>query len=510
MKESRTRKSLLNAKVNLIFYALTLVLTFFSRKIFLDCLGDDFVGLTSSLQNLLGFLNLAELGIGASIGYVLYKPLFDRDHQRINEIISVFGYLYQWVGWIILILGCILSIFLPFIFPDTKFGSGVIYAVYYAFLASSLIGYFINYKQTLLGADQRNYVIVGYFQTCNIVKTLIQMVSVWYTRNYYLWIAVEFCFGIIYSFVLNWRIKVTYPWLATELSKGKEMIKRYGIIITKSKQLFIHKLAGVARYQLLPFLIYIYSSLEVVAHYGNYTIIVDKVAGLVENLMGSTQAGVGNLIAEGGQNKIMSVYWELNTIRYLIATICVFSIYHLINPFIRLWVGAQYIMEKDVIVLVLVNTFFVLTRGTNDQFIYGYGLFQDTWAPLASLVMTVVLGISLGCMMGLKGVLLGNVIGLAIMLCLWKPYFLYSRGFKLKLSSYWVGILRIIFPAVIASLAASYCLNSMEIHSDSFVEWIVLGFVSVSMISFMYVGLLLVFNRKYTILVIRRARKLFS
>ena len=58
-QESRVKKSLLNARVNLIFYFLTLILSFFSRKIFLDTLGADFVGLTGTLQNLLGFLNLA-------------------------------------------------------------------------------------------------------------------------------------------------------------------------------------------------------------------------------------------------------------------------------------------------------------------------------------------------------------------------------------------------------------------------------------------------------------------
>ena len=110
-QESRVRKSLLNARVNLIFYFLTLALSFFSRKIFLDTLGADFVGLTGTLQNLLGFLNLAELGIGSAIGYVLYKPLFDHDETKINEIISVFGYLYRWIGKIILIAGCILAFF---------------------------------------------------------------------------------------------------------------------------------------------------------------------------------------------------------------------------------------------------------------------------------------------------------------------------------------------------------------------------------------------------------------
>ena len=110
-QESRVRKSLLNARVNLIFYFLTLALSFFSRKIFLDTLGVDFVGLTSTLQNLLGFLNLAELGISTAIGYVLYKPLFEQNKLKINEIISVFGYLYHWIGKIMLLAEEYLHVF---------------------------------------------------------------------------------------------------------------------------------------------------------------------------------------------------------------------------------------------------------------------------------------------------------------------------------------------------------------------------------------------------------------
>ena len=59
---SRIKKTLLNARVNLLFFSLTLILSFFSRKIFLDLLGADFMGLTGTLYNLLSFLNIVELG----------------------------------------------------------------------------------------------------------------------------------------------------------------------------------------------------------------------------------------------------------------------------------------------------------------------------------------------------------------------------------------------------------------------------------------------------------------
>ena len=130
-QESRLKKSLLNARVNLIFYFLSLALSFFSRKIFLDALGADFMGLIGTLNNLLGFLNLAELGISTAIGYVLYKPLFEHDERKINEIISVFGFIYRRIGFIILSAGCVLACFLPLIFPNNVFDLGIIYFAFF-------------------------------------------------------------------------------------------------------------------------------------------------------------------------------------------------------------------------------------------------------------------------------------------------------------------------------------------------------------------------------------------
>lgn len=65
------------------------------------------------------------------------------------------------------------------------------------------------------------------------------------------------------------------------------------------------------------FLIYAFASLQTVAYYGNYTIIIDKLNLLVGNFLNSTSAGVGNLIAEGNKSKIKEVFWELMSIRFL-------------------------------------------------------------------------------------------------------------------------------------------------------------------------------------------------
>lgn len=512
-QESRVKKSLLNARVNLIFYFLTLALSFFSRKIFLDTLGADFVGLTGTLQNLLGFLNLAELGIGSAIGYVLYKPLFDHDETKINEIISVFGYLYRWIGKIILIAGCILACFLPLIFPNTEFELGLIFFAYFSFLASSLIGYFANYKQTLLGADQKNYVVTAYFQTATIIKTIIQMALAYYTGNYYLWVIVELSFGIIYSFILNWKINQVYPWLRSEVSQGKKLFKKYPEVITYTKQLFVHKIGILVQFQTTPLLIYSFVSLQTVAYYSNYTIITQKVNTLINNFLDSTGAGVGHLIAEKNQGKIIQVFKELTSLRFLIAGIFVFVLYNLLPSFVCLWIGDKYLLSNGILFLLLTSFFIGIIRGTNEQFLFGYGLFYDTWAPLTESSIYIVVALIGGTLWQLEGILLGSVVSLSLIVGVWKPYFLFSKGFRLPVLHYWrIFLQHSFFTAVSIGLAQVCCdvmINASFMRKGWF-NWIYSAIIFTLIISFVHFVILYIGTQGMKGLVKRFTYKYFD
>lgn len=475
--ESRLRKSLLNARVNLIFYFLSLCVSFFSRRIFLSALGDEFMGLSGTLSNLLNFLNLAELGIGTAIGYLLYKPLFADDRQKINEIIAVFGYIYRQIGFIILGAGCVLACFLPLIYPDTPFSYGVIYFAYFSMLASSLFSYFLNYKQTLLGADQKNYVVTAYYQCMIIATTLLQMAVAYYTGNYYLWLALGLTCSIAYTILLNWKIRQVYPWLEGKVSQGRKLFKEYPEVMTYTKQLFIHKIAGFVQFQTTPVLVYAFVSLKTVAHYGNYTIIIDKITLFISNLLNSADASVGNLIAEGNRNKILQVFWELQEIRFLIGGCVSFAFWLLTEPFISLWLGEEYLLHHSILLLLIINSFIHNTRWSVEQFIRGYGLFYDIWAPFAESLIYLTVAIIGGSLWGLPGILLGNTISLLTIICIWKPYFLYSKGFKLPVRKYWTRYFQHFFILLLTGACCRWLLPPELFAPDkSFLHWTAYAF----------------------------------
>ena len=488
----RVKKSLKNAEVNLVFYFLSLFLAFFSRKIFLDCLGADFIGLTGTLTNILGYLNLAELGISGSIGYLLYKPLQQKNHQEITEILSVFGYFYNWIGSIILIAGIAISLFFPLIFDNVTLGLGIVYFSFYSILGSSLIGYFINYRQILLSADQKNYLVAVYFQSAGLVKTVIQLFLAYTYKNLYLWVSIEFVFGILGCIILNWKINKEYPWLKTDKAQGKLLWKKYPSILTYTRQIFIHKIKDFLLYKSDELFIFLFVSLKMVAFYGNYTIITTKIGQLFSSVLGSMEASIGNLIAEGNKQNIMKVFWEVNTIRHFVAGFLCFSIYHFIEPFICLWLGAEYLLSRNILILLVISIYIGTSRGSVDMFNATQGLFADTWSAWTELFLSIVMTLIGGYMWGIAGILLSKIIITSLIGLLWKPYYLFNSGFHFSYATYWKGAIRN-FGVSIASFAIAHVLLSY-VNIDTmagFPQWIL--FCIIGIVFYLSVNLILTY-----------------
>ncbi|MGL5272760.1 MAG: lipopolysaccharide biosynthesis protein, partial [Phocaeicola sp.] len=378
-----------NAKVNLLFYFLSLFFAFFSRKIFLDCLGAEFIGLTSTLGSILGYLNLAELGIGTAVSVFLYKPLEQKNYQKLNELMSLFGYLYQQIGFVIGACGVVLSLFFPFMFSQTEGGLFIVYFAFYSYLGSVLIGYFFNYRQLLLTADQKNYLVAVYFQSAGLVKIALQISLALYYNNLYLFVGVELFFSAIGCLVLNRKINNEYSWLVSDKTKGKLLLKQYPDILKNTKQVFIHKLKDFLLGRSDELFVFAFVSLKMVAYYGNYTMIITKVSLLFQYMLDGVSAGVGNLVAEGKKQHILNVFWELMAIRHFVAGLICFSMYYFLEPFITLWLGPEYVLDNFILVLLVAYLYIQQSRGAVDLFNHAYGLYADTWSAWVEMILNI-------------------------------------------------------------------------------------------------------------------------
>lgn len=475
MSESRTSKSLLNARVSLAFYFIQIILGFFSRKAFFVYLGSEVLGLNTTATNLIGFLNLAELGISSSVAYFLYKPLFDNDKDSMNRIVTIQGWLYRRIAFFIIGVACILMCFFPLIFAKSPLPLWYAYSTFGVLLFSAMLGYFFNYRQILLTANQKNYIVQRVTQGLIIIKVVAQILAISYLPNPFIcWLALEFSFAIIICYLLDKAIKKTYPWLKTELSKGKEYVHEFPDIIKKTKQVFIHKLSAVVLQQSSPLIVYAFTSLTIVAYYGNYILIIGKLSQLISTVFNSTGAAVGNLVAANDPKRIRKVFWELFESRLCISVIALVCAYHLTNPFITIWLGPEYLLSSRFLLLFIIMQGILMTRTTVDSFVNAHGLYQDVYAPLIEATLNISLSVGLGSIWGLEGIILGVIISMMVVVELWKPYFLFTRGFKDTPISYFNTIAKNILLIVVLSFATSYIVKQLplyEVRETSYMNW---------------------------------------
>ena len=480
--DSRTSKSIKNSSVALVFYFINLILQFCSRKIFLDYLGAEVLGLNTTAQNLLGFLNLAELGIGTAVAYNLYKPLFEGDRQAINNIVSIQGWLYRRIAFIVMVGAVVLMCFFPLIFSKAQVPLWYAYGSFVALLVAALLSYFVNYRQIVLSADQKEYKITWSVQGVKIVKTILQLLAILYLPNGYVWwMVLEVVMAFVTSYVLDRSIREEYPWLRSQVSDGKRLKEAYPEIVKKTKQLFFHKIGVFVLTQTSPLVIYAYTSLTLVAVYGNYMLITLGITALMNAFLNGLNASIGNLVVGNDKQHIKNVFWEITLLRMWLASIVCFGLYMLGDSFVTLWVGEEYVLQPMAFVILIINTFISLTR-TNDSFIAAYGLFQDVWAPVAEASLNLGLSILLGHFFGLDGILAGVMISLLVIVCGWKPYFLYHNGFR---ESVWEYMRRyskylVLFVALFVFCSKISC-GFFTYSVSSYWDWGVYGLKSISL-----------------------------
>lgn len=147
---------------------------------------------------------------------------------------------------------------------------------------------------------------------------------------------------------------------------------------------------------------------------------------------------LGNLVASNDRKRIIDVFWELSDSRMCISTICILCLFYLTNPLITLWLGANYCLGKDFLLLFIILTSISMLRTTVDSYIYAYGLFQDVWAPVLEAVLNLGLSICLGYFWSLNGIVLGIILSQMIIILIWKPYFLFVKGIEVEASKYFV------------------------------------------------------------------------
>lgn len=153
----RVESSIKNLKYSYILKATSMLLHLVTRVVFIKYLSVELLGANGLFSNIIGILSFADLGIGAAITFSLYKPLEQQDHEKIKTLIHLYRVCYSIAGTCILVVGLCLIPFLPSLTNHSTLPN--LNLIYVMFLLVTVVSYYAADKQSLLIADQKQYMV---------------------------------------------------------------------------------------------------------------------------------------------------------------------------------------------------------------------------------------------------------------------------------------------------------------------------------------------------------------
>lgn len=439
MKVSRTQKSITNTVVSFFSQFIIVMLGFISRRVLIYSVGVEYLGINGLMTNILTIFSLAESGIGLAIGYALYKPLAENDIEKIKSLMRFFRTTYHALAWMTAVIGLAFYPFLPFFLKDNTAPDANI--IYLMFLGGSVVSYLWVYKTTLNSSDQNKYLYTIANTLTQIAVLILKVVILYFTENYILYLSIEIGSTIIKNVIFSIIIDRRYPYLK-EKNVQKLDSETKKSLFTNIKALFFGKVGYILSQCSDNLVISSIVSVTAVGLYSNYTTLISSVSGFVSTFSSGVTASMGNLIASESKEKAYAVYKRIDFINYWMYTFSSICLLCLTEPFIKIWLGEDYVLSKGILV-VAVATFYL--KGINsgiDVAKSAAGLYYpDRYVPMLEAGLNLVVSIVLANRIGLLGVLIGTLVSFCLFSFWTKPYFVYRDVFGVPFTTYvvWEG-----------------------------------------------------------------------
>lgn len=406
---NRKKKLMLNMTSSLVYQLTTLVCGFALPRFFLHYYGSAVNGLVSSITQFLGFISLAECGVGAVVQSALYKPLAVRDMTSVSKILVSSEKFFKRIAYILIVYVAVLMVVYPFITIgsfDYLYTMVLIFVISISTFAQYYLG--MTYK-LLLTADQLGFIQYTIHTIALVVNTaacIVLMKSGAAIQVVKLTTSLIFvCQPVMLSIIAKKKYKIDRDVVLTE-----EPIKQ------KWNGLAQHIAAvvlGNTDTVVLTFL----STLENVSVYAVYHLVVNGVKTLVVSLTNGLQAMFGNMFAKGEIENLNHTFdtfeWLFHTLITLIFTVTAL----LIVPFVRVYTAdisdADYIVPTFAYLITLAQASYCFRLPYNIMVLAAGHYKQTQWSAIIEAAINVVLSIVLVFKFGLVGVAIGTFVAMA-------------------------------------------------------------------------------------------------
>ena len=457
-------------------------------RIILVTFGSSLNGLVSSITQFLNFSVVLRAGVGGVTKAALYKPLADKDTNKINAIMVATSSYMKKIGLIIASGVLVFSFVYPFMVANE-------FSLWYSCFMVIILGtatfaenYFGIKNMLLLQADQKMYIQ-------NLISTFAYIAS----------------FGI--SIILIWcgfdMLVVKLGTIATFMLKPLlfelYVRKHYNLNMTVEPDhsalknrwdAFAQQLAIIINGNIDIILITMFSTLANVSVYTVHFMVLNNIAKVVQAPIYGFGATFGNMMAKGENDNLRRTFSFLEWAVFAFATL-VFSVSAvMISPFVSIYTNS--ITDVDyyhpffafaLVVVIALNT----VRMPYQYLVDAAGHFKQTRnGAIIEVVVHIVVSCVLLVNFGIIGVVIGALLASIIRTL---QYSVYAMGNILCFSVFHIVKNYFVYATCFA-ICVLVCSNIPFPNPNGYFDWCIVA-TCVTIISFVIVVLVSVlFNTK--------------
>ena len=178
------KKSLLNVFVSVGFKIITMIMVILVKRVLIDICGNEVNGLNALYLSVVGFLSVAELGVGSAITFCMYKPIVEGNVRKVSALYGLFQRVYCIIGVVILLVGLVLTPFIHYLAADYTSLDINLSSTFVLMLISVVVSYFFGAKTALINAYKNNYITTAISSSGIILQYILQIATLVWTRSF--------------------------------------------------------------------------------------------------------------------------------------------------------------------------------------------------------------------------------------------------------------------------------------------------------------------------------------
>ncbi len=480
-KESRTVNASKNAFSAVSNKVIILLLTFFSRKFFIQYIGIEYLGINGLFSNVLTLLSMADMGIGTAMNVSLYKPIAEGNTKKITALLNFFKRIYVCIGIGVTVIGVSLLPFLKYLVNmDTEISH--LYIYYLVFVAKNAVSYLFIYKSSLIRADQKTYLINKKEIIINLLKVIIQMITIIVFKNYFIYIILEVLAVLSLNILVSNEANKRYTFINDNFQLEKNEKKE---IFNDIFSVFLYKIAWSLLNGTDNIIMSVIAGTVAVGLYSNYFTLTNNIETFIALVFTSLTASVGNLVATSSAKNKYKTFKTMQMVSFWLCGIVCVCLFYLIQDFIELWLGKALLLDNLTMIAIVLNVFFSICMRPVWTFREGTGMYrQIRYIMFVTAVLNLILSIVLGKWLGISGILFATSLSKILTYFWYEPNLLFKNFFDVKPYHYYIEYLK---NGILLLIIGALCYIPVHfINGVSVGKWILKALICLIIVNAVY------------------------